>query len=152
TEVFVRPAAAPKFKLFDLGTHYIQASGAHILMKGADATTMKAYPYVIGGLGMTIFSPGSAASNVNVKSETQYLFSLSAGGGVRINMNEKFDIRIQSRLLLPVNWASGGLYFGTGGAGVGVSGGSSMPQGEATFCLTFKKPSSAPSSAPSTTH
>src|SRR5262245_13985564 len=33
TEVFVRPAAAPKFKLFDLGTHYIQASGAHILMK-----------------------------------------------------------------------------------------------------------------------
>jgi hypothetical protein len=39
---------------------------------------------------------------------------------------------------LPVNWASGGFYFGTGGAGVGVSGGSAMPQGEATLGLAFK--------------
>src|SRR5262249_31012068 len=106
SEVFVRPASAPKFKVFDLGTHYIQASGAYILVKGADPTTMKAYPYVIGGLGMTIFSPSSVANGDSVNIGTQYLFSLSAGGGVRVNMSEKFDLRLQARLLLPVNWES----------------------------------------------
>ena len=139
SEVIVRPAGKPSFKVSNLGTHYIQASGARNLIPHGEG---KAYPYVMGGLGMAIFSPGPISVSADVPATThvgtQYLFAMSAGGGIRVKMNEKADLRLQARLLLPVNWASGGLYFGTGGAGVGVSGGSFMPQGEATLGLTFK--------------
>jgi hypothetical protein len=75
---------------------------------------------------------------VNVNTGTQYLFSMSVGGGLRIQMSDNVDIRLQSRLLLPMNFESGGFYFGSGGGGVAVSGGTLMPQGEATVGLAFK--------------
>jgi hypothetical protein len=37
-----------------------------------------------------------------------------------------------------MNFESGGFYFGSGGGGVAVSGGTLMPQGEATVGLAFK--------------
>ena len=140
TEVIARPTAAPEFKLFDLATHYIQAASARNLLK-ADPSELKAYPYVMGGLGMTIFSPGPPTVALNTG--TQYLFSVSVGGGIRMNMSEKIDLRLQARLLLPMNFESGGFYFGSGGGGVSLSGGTIVPQGEATFCLTFKQAGSA---------
>ena len=68
---------------------------------------------------------------------------LAVGGGIRMNMSEKIDLRLQARLLLPMNFESGGFYFGSGGGGVSLSGGTIVPQGEATFCLTFKQAGSA---------
>jgi hypothetical protein len=134
SEVIARPPAAPEFKLFDLGTHYIQASGGRYVMP--PDSSRRANPYLIGGLGMTILSPGSASVPINV--DTQYLFSVSAGGGIRVVMNEKVDLRLQARLLLPMNFTEGSFYFGSGGAAVGLSGGTFMPQGEATLCVTIK--------------
>ena len=134
SEVFARPAAAPEFKAFDLGTHYIQAAGGRYVMPPDPAR--KAHPYLIGGLGMTIFSPGSASAPIQV--DTQYLFSISAGAGVRVVMSEKLDLRLQTRLLLPMNFSEGSFYFGSGGAAVGLSGGTFLPQGEATIAVTIK--------------
>jgi hypothetical protein len=142
TDVTARPPATKEFKLFDLTTQYIQASGGRILVQGADANQLRAYPYVIGGLGMTILSPGRATVD-SVNTGTEYLFSVSVGGGVRVKLNEKIDLRLQSRLLLPMNFESGGFYFGSGGGAVTVSGGSVMPQGEATLGITFKQAGSA---------
>jgi hypothetical protein len=42
-----------------------------------------------------------------------------------------------------MNFESGGFYFGSGGGAVTVSGGSVMPQGEATLGITFKQAGSA---------
>jgi hypothetical protein len=134
SELIGRPPAAPEFKVFDLGTHTIQVSGAKNPLP-ADSSR-KAYPYLIGGLGMTIFSPGE--TTIPVSPNTQYLFSISAGGGIRVTVNEKVDLRLQARLLMPMNLSEGSFYFGSGGAAVGVSGGTFLPQGEATLAITFK--------------
>ena len=130
TDLIARPATGPEFKLLDLGTHYIQLAGARNLMN-ADPSLVRAYPYVIGGMGMTIFTPGSPTVPLNV--DTQYLFSMSAGVGVRAKLNERTEIRLQTRILLPMNFTEGSFYFGSGGGGVGVSGGTLMPQGEVTL-------------------
>lgn len=134
SEVIARPPAAADFKLFDLGTHYIQFSGARNFANTDPGA--RAYPYVIGGLGMTILSPGS--SSVPLNADTQYLFSMSAGAGLRVTMNERSDIRLQARFLLPLNWSEGSVYFGSGGGGVSVSGGTAMPQGEVTLGAQLK--------------
>ena len=134
SEVIARPAAGPEFKAFDLGTHYIQASGGRYIMP--PDSSRRVNPFVIGGLGMTIFSPGTASVPISV--DTQYLFSVSAGGGLRVAINEKLDLRLQARFLLPMNFTEGSFYFGSGGAAVGLSGGTFLPQGEATIAVTIK--------------
>jgi hypothetical protein len=134
SELIGRPTAGPEFKVFDLGTHHIQLSGARYAMPPDEHR--KANPYVMGGLGMTIFSPGKAT--VPVSPNTQYLFAISVGGGIRVALNEKLDLRLQSRMLLPMNFSEGSFYFGSGGAAVGLSGGTLLPQGEATLAITIK--------------
>ena len=130
-EVIARPNVGGEFKLFDLGTHYIQLNGVRQLGYGES----KATPFVLGGLGTTVFVPGSSSLG---NFDTQWLFSITIGGGVLVQTSDKMAIRLQSRFLLPMNYASGGFYFGTGGSGFGVSGGSAMPQGDVSLGLTFK--------------
>lgn len=133
TDLIGRPPAAPNFKVLDLGTHYIQLAGGRNLMP---ASSGRAYPYVIGGVGMTIFSPGTPT--VPLDPDTHSMFSASLGGGVRVTVNERVDLRLQARLLLPMNFTEGSFYFGSGGGAVSVSGGTFMAQGEATLGITIK--------------
>jgi hypothetical protein len=84
---------------------------------------------------MTVYSP----SNVSYHGlNTQYLFSISLGGGVMKDINPKTSIRLQARFLMPVQWTSGSFYFGTGGSGLAISGGSAIAQGDASLGITFK--------------
>ena len=131
TKVIGRPRNGPDFDLFDVSSQYIFASGLKMIQKPGS----KVAPYAIGGLGMNILSPGSSTYG---NYDTQYLFAMNFGLGLKVQASPKVALRVQSRLLLPVNWVGGGVYFGSGGAGVGVSGGSSMPQGEATVGVSFK--------------
>src|SRR5262245_31187949 len=130
-EVVGRPNVGSEFKLFDLSTHYIQLNGVRMLGYG----DKKATPFVLGGLGTTVFSPGSSSLG---NFDTQWLFSITIGGGVMIQTSDKMAIRLQSRFLMPMNYASGGFYFGTGGGGFGVSGGTALPQGDVSLGLSFK--------------
>jgi len=129
-QVIARPNVGPEYDLFDLGTHYIQACGVRYVERPGS----KIMPFVLGGLGATIFDPGNYTFG---NFDTQWLFSMSAGGGIMVQTSDRVAIRAQARFLLPVNWASGGVYFGSGGGGFTVSGGSAMPQGDATIGLTF---------------
>jgi hypothetical protein len=130
-DVIARPnSGLPDFDLFDLGTHYIQVNG----MRYIERPGSKVMPFVVGGLGTTIFDPGKSTFG---SFDTQWLFSMSIGGGFLIQTSDRVALRLQSRFLLPVNWASGGLYFGSGGGGFTVSGGSAMPQGDAHLGLTI---------------
>jgi hypothetical protein len=131
TDLIVRPAYSPNFKLADLGTHYIQLSGLRALRPPGGPVT----PFVIGGMGMTVYSP----SNVSYHGlNSQYLFSISLGGGIIKDINPKTSLRLQARFLMPIQWTSGGVYFGTGGSGLTISGGSTIAQGDASLGLTFK--------------
>jgi hypothetical protein len=136
TDLMVRPSVGQSFKLCNLGTHYIQLSGLRALRPPGE----KATPYVIGGMGMTIFSPGSSdlAAPYNGTLNSQYLFSISVGGGAMVDINPKVALRLQARFLMPIQWTSGSVYFGTGGSGLAVSGGSAIAQGDASLGLTFK--------------
>jgi hypothetical protein len=53
-------------------------------------------------------------------------------------MNPKTALRLQARMLLPINWVSGGFYFGSGGSGATISGGSAIIQGDASLGIVMK--------------
>jgi hypothetical protein len=135
SELRVRPSVGQDFKLCNLGTHYIQLSGLRALRPPGE----KATPFVIGGLGMTVYSPGSSSLSAPYgQLNSQYLFSVSLGGGAMVNLNPKTSLRLQARFLLPMQWTSGGIYFGSGGSGLTLSGGSAIAQGDASLGITFK--------------
>jgi hypothetical protein len=81
------------------------------------------------GLGVGIFDitkPANGANPGAKQSSTKFAWSLKLG--VNIYASEKFGIKLQTGLLSAVQSVGGGLYFGTGGAGAGVSTYSSMLQ------------------------
>ncbi len=48
--------------------------------------------------------------------------------GVKFLLSKKIGLKIQSQGLFPIQWAGGTLYAGTGGAGYGISAGTSIVQ------------------------
>jgi hypothetical protein len=83
-----------------------------------------------GGLGAAIFDADGFDSHT--------VFAFTAGLGAKFNAGEKMGIRIQSRMLIPTQWGGGGFYFGTGGSGVSVSGGSTLLQGDVSIGLVMR--------------
>jgi len=117
-------------KTIDLGISYIMLGGTHYRMLGE-----KIEPY--GGLmlGMAIFSnknPDQGAED----SATKFAWGIRLGTNVWVS--EKVGIKLQAQLLSAVQGAGGSLYFGTGGAGAGVSTYSSLLQFALGGGLVFK--------------
>lgn len=129
-EVIGRPTLGEDFKLFDMGTHYIQIDGIRELGTSGSRAT----PFVLGGLGTTVFAPGESTLG---RFDTQWLFSIAVGIGAMVRTSEKVALRLQSRLLVPMNFSGGSLWFGSGGGGFAVTGGTAMPQGDVSLGLTF---------------
>jgi opacity protein-like surface antigen len=79
-------------------------------------------------------------------SATKFAWGLKAG--VNIWASEKMAIKLQGQLMSAVQGAGGGLYFGTGGGGAGVSTYSSMLQfglgGGLSFALGGAKKTTTP--------
>jgi len=83
-------------------------------------------PYGTLSLGTTWF---------NMKEENstdEWLFSFGAGVGLKYFFNDKIGIRIQARMILPLVFAGGGFYIGTGGSGSYVSTTAPVVQGDFT--------------------
>lgn len=91
-----------------------------------------------GGLmaGMVVASITNPDTNGNT---TPTKFAWGIRGGANIWASEKVAIKLQIQLLSAVQSMGGGLYFGTGGVGAGVSSYSSIYQfglgGGLTFAL-----------------
>jgi len=126
TDLIVRPNGQRDQKVGTLASQYIQLQGTRVIPVKPGKTDFLGF----GGLGATVFS----AQGYN----SHWLFSVSGGIGVKVHMNERTSLRLQTRLLLPIQWASSGFYFGTGGSGVTVGGGSSIIQGDVSLGLTMK--------------
>jgi hypothetical protein len=114
----------------DLGLNYIMIGGARS-MHASD----KVEPY--GGLmlGMLILDAKNP-DNQSSQSSTKFAWGLRLG--VNIWASESFGLKLQAQLLSAVQAAGGSLYFGTGGAGAGVTGYSSMLQFVIGGGLTYK--------------
>jgi len=83
-------------------------------------------------IGTCLFSPKSDGySDV-------WKFAVGGKLGVKVFITPKVGILVQTNLDIPVQFVSGGLYFGTGGAGAGVSTSSSITQFGFTGGLIFR--------------
>ena len=115
----------PREELFDIAVEYYQIGALQKFRGSGDYG-----PYTVLTLGATRFAP-----NTNDYSD-EWLFSMTLGLGVKVPVGERFALRVQGRFLMPIQWAGGGLWCGTGGCGIGLSGGSSILQGDITAGLS----------------
>ena len=92
-------------------------------------------PY--GGLmlGMAIYD---VTNPENSYSDSATKFAWGLKGGLNIWANERVGLKMQAALISAVQAVGGGVYFGTGGAGAGVSGFSTYYQFNLGGGLVFK--------------
>ena len=119
-----------KHSTFDVNLNYILLGGNNYFKTGG-----KVEPYAGADIGMALIyvtnQDNGAEDNV-----TKFAWGLKLGTNIWIN--EKIGLKLQADLLSAVQSAGGGLYFGTGGAGAGVSTYSTMYQWGLGGGLTFK--------------
>ena len=107
-------------KLFDIGVHTWQLGVLREMRQDNIGV------FGVGGLGFTNYSPQDAEYS------NEYLFSVTAGLGAKLYVSDRIGLRLQGRLLFPINWAGGGLWCGPGGCSVGINSGSYIMQGDIT--------------------
>lgn len=106
---------------------------------GSDGHIQKPGSKVEGYGGLLLGAAFVGAKNPdNGSHHTATKFAWGARLGCNIWANEKFGIKLQAGLMSIAQGAGGGLYFGTGGVGAGVSTYSSIYQFQLGGGLTFK--------------
>jgi hypothetical protein len=114
---------------YDIGVQSAELDVAtNYLMLGANrymAINPKIEPYAGLQMGMSIYNIENPSTG-NSGNATKFTWGLKAG--LNIWVSEKIGIKLQGGLLSAVQAVGGGLYFGTGGAGAGVSGYSTFYQ------------------------
>jgi hypothetical protein len=111
----------PKFTNFDLGINHIMLAGNRYFRKPGG----KVEGFAGGMLGVDITS---VKNPTNGNKSTKTFFAWGIRGGANIWATEKVGIKLQAQLTSAVQSVGGGFYFGTGGAGAGVSTMSSIYQ------------------------
>lgn len=93
------------------------------------ATGYRPFNDVVSGFG-TIDMGAGFTSNVEESLNSSNVTKFAIGGrlGVRIAPGDKLSLRLHAQILSPIQWISGGLYFGTGGSGNSVTAGSTIWQ------------------------
>jgi hypothetical protein len=119
-----------KYTNFDLATNWLFLGGNKYMPNSS-----KVEPFGGFMLGMAIFDVTNPDNNNN-SSGTKFAWGAKLGANVW--MNEKVGLKLQMNLLSAVQAVGGGLYFGTGGAGAGVSGFSTFYQFSLGGGLVFK--------------
>ena len=107
-----------EFDEFLVVTNYFQVGGISKFYNGS--TDAVAQPFGSFSLGATWFDVSKAPNSIYENSlyEDVWRFSVALGLGVKLMFSERVGIMLRGRLLMPLTFAGGGLYFGTGGSGV----------------------------------
>lgn len=121
TDLLLRPNNQSDVNLGNMASQYILLQGMRVVPLQSGTMELIA----LGGFGTAVFSSEGY--------DSRWLTAFAAGGGLRKKMNERSAIRLQARLLVPIQWSSTGFYFGSGGSGISVSGGSSIIQGDVSL-------------------
>ena len=101
-------------RTLDVGVNYIMLGGMRYLTVAND----KIEPYAGLLVGMAIFN-NKDPKDTEESSATK--FAWGARLGTNIWLSDRVGLKLQAYVLSAVQGAGGGLYFGTGGAGAGVS-------------------------------
>jgi hypothetical protein len=117
-----------------LSENWIQLGGVYSPLRRG-----KLEPYFTLSAGLVILSPDTAhlTDGSTLTPQTQVEFAFTAGLGLKFWVTPMIAIRAEFRTLVPVYFNGGGFYVGTGGAGVGLSGGIPFAQFAFTGGLTF---------------
>jgi len=92
----------------------------------------------VSGFGTFNMGVGWFSPEESLASEDVAKFTLGGKLGVRVKASEKVSLRLHVQLFSPVQWAGGGFYFGTGGAGTGVTTGSTIWQWNLGGSLNYR--------------
>ena len=120
--------------LFDMSETYFHIGGVYRAQE-----MEKGYLFTNFSLGATLFAPKvdnyilDDGQRVSVSDE--WRFSIALGGGIKYFLSDKIGIRTQIRILMPIYFAGGSLYFGTGGSGASLGAGTVLAQADATVGL-----------------
>ncbi len=95
--------------LTDLVLEYYQIGTIKGIQKG------KMVPFGQVSLGATRFNPSNSIYS------DQWVFSVTLGLGVKFHLNDRFGIRLQADMLIPMRFSGVGFWFGTGGGSAGIT-------------------------------
>jgi hypothetical protein len=117
----------------DLAMHYMQIGYVKGFKKG------KIEPFGAFTLGAVLFVPSTfeLENGMKVTPSDTWRFAMTFGGGAKIFFSDKLGIRLQARLLVPVYFSGAGVYVGTGGGGMAVTGGIPALMGDFTAGIIF---------------
>lgn len=117
TDLTFRSSFEPDTTLFGISQQYWMFG----VSKEIDMDKLRPFGGLI--LGWTTLNPGeSSLSNV-----TKFTFGLR--GGIKFFISDRIGIFARARLLLPVQWAGGGVWFGSG-SGISMNVGTSIVSGD----------------------
>jgi opacity protein-like surface antigen len=117
---------------FDLAINWIMLNGTRYFPVNETVE-----PFMGAGIGMGIFALDNP-DNGNSNNATKFAWNLR--GGTNLWISENVALRVQASLFSAVQSVGGGLYFGTGGAGAGLSTYSTMYQFGFDGGLVFRIP------------
>lgn len=109
--------------LFDIGIHYFQFG---VIYEFREVSVQKVFPFMSFSLGTTLFTP------TNGEYSDEWLFSITFGGGGKFYISKNVGIRLEARLLLPLNFSGGGMWCGPSGCGAVVGTWTSFLQADLT--------------------
>jgi len=116
TSITFSPYSSFQSTTFNADVHYILGTGYYVKQFSRTGS---------GYAGLSIGAAGLVPQN-NLDPAWRFAFGLTLG--LKFLLSNNIGIKIQSQGLFPIQWAGGSLYVGTGGAGYGVSAGTSIVQ------------------------
>ena len=106
----------PEFVAFNADVHYILAGARY----------EKSFSQTATGYGGLSIGTAGVVPDANFDPAWRFAFGLTVGA--KFMMSDNIGLKIQAQGLFPIQWAGGSLYVGTGGAGYGISAGTSIVQ------------------------
>lgn len=116
----------PADEIFDIAVEYYQIGGLYTVDKDGPK------PFGTMSIGATRFAPQ------NTVYSSEWKFSAAFGLGIIVPVSQRIGIRTHVRLLLPFMYTGGGMWCGTGGCSMGISGGSAIAQGDVAIGLVIR--------------
>jgi len=121
TSLTYRGNFQPEEELFDASQQYYMFG----VNKEVDMDKIRPFGGLI--LGWTTLNPDDP-DEPNRSNVTK--FTIGLRGGVKFFISDRIGLFARVRMLLPVQWAGGGIWFGSGGGGTSLSVGSSIISGD----------------------
>jgi opacity protein-like surface antigen len=104
---------------FTVGVNYFQLGAVQGFRRGAFE------PFGGATLGAVWYSPSKIeeVTGASYYASDTWRFAFTLGGGANVFLSPALALRLHARLLVPVYFAGGGFYVGTGGSGATVNAG-----------------------------